>query len=48
MRLRTGAALAASVTALLAVIPGIAPSSASTARTWTVTPGGNAVAKSGT
>jgi hypothetical protein len=47
MHLRTAAALVASVTALVAVIPGIAPSSASTAGTWTVTPGGNAVAKSG-
>ena len=46
MRKRTAAALLASVATLLAISSGIIPSSASTARTWTVTPGGRAVAKS--
>lgn len=47
MHTRTAGALLTSVAALLAVSSGIAPSAASTARTWTVIPGGNAVAKSG-
>jgi hypothetical protein len=47
MHTRTAAALLISVAALLAISSSIAPSSAGTARTWTVTPGGDAVAKSG-
>ena len=44
---RAAAALLTSIAALLTISSGITPSSASTAKTWTVTPGGAAVAKSG-
>jgi hypothetical protein len=46
MRTRTAAAILTTVTALLVVSPSTTASSASTARTWTVTPGGKATAKS--
>jgi hypothetical protein len=46
MHTRTTAALVTGALALLAAGPGITPSSASTARTWTVKPGGDATAKS--
>lgn len=46
MHPRTAAAVLTAA-AFLAAASGITPSAASTARTWTVTPGGDAVAKSG-
>lgn len=46
-RTRTAAASLTAVTALLVISPAITSSFAVTARTWTVTPGGNAVATSG-
>lgn len=46
MRTRIAAALLITTTALLVASPSITESFASTARTWTVTPGGKAVAKS--
>jgi hypothetical protein len=45
--MRTRTALMTVATAALAAGTAVSPSSASTARTWTVSPGGNAVAKSG-
>jgi hypothetical protein len=48
MRTGTAAALVTAATALLAISPGTTPSLASTARTWTVAPGGAAAATSAT
>jgi hypothetical protein len=47
MRTHAAAALLTTATAILAASTAVTPSLASTATTWTVTPGGNAVAKSG-
>lgn len=47
MRRGAAVALLTAATAILAIGPGVTPSFASAARTWTVTPGGDAVATSG-
>ena len=47
MRTYAAAALLIAATAILAASTAVTPSSANTATTWTVAPGGNAVAKSG-